>query len=223
MSALVLVTATDTRPARLAEFRSASRRLAALWGGATRVVAVDCGEEIAAAIETTDAPLDRLAIVCHGWPDRLLARGHGVRVGRQTPPATISVEYLARVIGDVCEDRVHVALAACSCAADPGLSRWLPGGASYAPGGDSSLAAHLYRWLRHQSVRPTIIAHATPGHTTRNPALREWSARGEGISCLDNRYGEGAHRDRAMRGRWTRWCAEEIDGAQRAERILAGV
>lgn len=222
MSALVLVTATDTRPARLAEFRLAARRIATLWGAETRMVAVDSGEDIAQAVESHPG-LDHLALVCHGWPDRLLARGRGVRVGRQAPPGTISVEYLARLLSGVAEERLHVALACCSCAADPGLSRWLPGGASYSPGGASSLAAHLYRWLRHHSIRATVLGHATAGHTTRNPALREWSARGEGLSRLDAHQGEGAWRDSRQRAAWVAWCSEVVGGAQRAERILAGV
>ena len=221
MSTLVLVTARDTRPKRLEEFRLGARTLATLWGESTRIVAVDDGDEICKAIEEHKG-LSRLAICCHGWPDRILARDRGVRVGVQAPPGVVSVEYLARTILSVADKRLHIALACCSAAADPGLERWLPGGGSFGPGGSESLAAYLYRWLARERTT-TVVAHAASGHTTRCPALRRWSLGGLGESLLDVRLGAGAHKVRAKRTEWIQYCETVVGSATRAERILAGV
>jgi hypothetical protein len=221
MSDLVLVAATDSKAKRLAEFRLGARTIAALWGEATRIVAVDSGSEISRAIEEHRG-LERLAVCCHGWPDRLLARGRGVRVDHQSPPGVVSVEHLAQRILSVAGDELHVALGCCSCAADPGLERWMPGGGSYGPGGSESLAAHLYRWLARE--RPTtVVAHSAAGHTTRCPALRRWRLGHLGESVLDGRLNAGAYLVRARRREWIEWCEEVEGGATHAERMLAGV
>ncbi len=221
MSALVLVAATDSRPKRLAEFRAGARTIAGLWGSDTRLVAVDSGAQICTAIAEHQG-LCRLAICCHGWPDRILARGRGVRVDRHEPPGTVSVEHLAREILAVAAPAIHVSLACCSTAADPGLERWLPGGGSYGPGGSGSLAAYLYRWLARER-EATVIGHAAAGHTTRCPALRRWRTGHLGESLLDARLGQGAYQVRARRAEWLAWCRETVGGAQRAEILLAGI
>ncbi len=221
MSALVLVAASDSRPKRLAEFRAGARTIATLWGEGTRLVAVSSGAQICDAI-VEHPGLCRLAICCHGWPDRILARGRGVQVDRHAPPGTVSVEHLAREIVSVAAPSIHVALACCSAAADPGLERWMPGGGSYGPGGAESLAAYLYRWLARERAA-TVIGHAAAGHTTRCPALRRWRARHLGESLLDAQLGPGAYQVRARRSEWVAWCRETVGTVQRSELLLAGL
>jgi hypothetical protein len=227
---LILVTDRDSKPARLREFQRSAARLCRLWSPAAHA-AVGTGDSIVRAISAAgDAErIASLAICCHGWPDRLVARGRGIRVGVDRPPGQVSLAVLAETLAPRLSDAAHIAVAACSAGANPGLSRWLPGGASYGPGGATSLCAILYRLLAPGCPALCIIGHTTPGHTTCNPALRAWGgsygveADGAGVSVLDAHLGPGAHRSAKERKAWVSWCRETgADGIARAERVLAG-
>lgn len=233
MSALVLVTASDSRQARLDEFRASARRIASLWGDDTRIAAVDCGEDIAAAIDSHYSSISRLALVMHGGWCWLLASDRGVRRESQRPPRQISIEYLARVLAPRLAEDAHVALAACWAGASrPSAALvlsggWAADGSHYAPGGCGSLADDLHAWLRRLTgSRVTLTAHTTRGHTTRNPCLRRWSPAERGASLLDAAHGAGAWKDHRVRARWTRLRLppKERDPASvaPAERLLAG-
>lgn len=226
---LILVTDRDTKPARLREFQRAAARLSRIWHPAA-CVAVGSGDSVVRAIVAAGEaePISSLAICCHGWPDRLIARGRGLRVGVHRPPSQVSLAVLAEALAPRLSAAAHIAVAACSAAANPGLSRWLPGGASYGPGGERSLCAVLYRLLAPGCPALCILGHTTPGHTTGNPALRAWGgsygveADGAGVSVLDAHLGPGAHRSAKERKAWVAWCRETSnDGISRAERVLA--
>jgi hypothetical protein len=100
-----------------------------------------------------DGPYDDVAFFCHGLLSSLQA---GFRKG--------SVERLARALGQPNAGRLVVYLFACDAA--KGLLR--------APGGDGGFADALRdTWCRvYPQGSITVFAHATAGHTTKNPFLR---------------------------------------------------
>ena len=135
--------------------------------------------------------------------------------------------YLLEVLAPRLAPQPHLAIAACSAAADPGWARWLPRGRTYASGGACSLCAALSRGLGPDA---TVVGHSAPGHTTQSPALRAWGGQygvdlaGAGASVLDHYLGPDAHRDRRLRARWLRECRWRDDrGLTGAELLLAGL
>lgn len=230
---LVLVTATDSRPARLAEFRASAERLRSLWGESTRVVSVDSGSEILDALRGHGAEIARLAIVGHGGWSWLLHSGRGVQIERRGA-GSIGVDVLAAELAARGAEDLYVALAACWTGADrpsallAAAGGWAVDGSHYGPGGEGGLAAALRRWLVHHAAHgATVVAHSTRGHATRNPCLRQWGPGRRGASVLDLHHGEGSWRSSRVRAEWSRLRLpprpRDRASVAGAERVIAGL
>jgi len=224
---LVLVTSRDTRPKRLRYFQSEARQLARHWGANTDVVPVATGGHIVDAIADTDEPIERLAIVSHGYTDRIVGKWRGVRVGRHVPPRVVSLEYLLEVLVPRVTQDVHVALCACWTASN--RRKWLRNPALYGPGGQHSFAGRLYRGLTTWAVDCCVMGHTRRGPTTEAPHLRAWGGRygvgdeGRGVSVLDHYMGEGAHLSPTMQEQWRCHCDRVASsGLTGAEVLLSG-
>ena len=104
----------------------------------------------------------RLALFCHGW-------ANGVQAGFRIAHAA----ELAREIARVANPSLTVALYCCSTGADndPKTDDLASG-----PGGDGGFADALRDALSWTGAKATVYAHANPGHCTRNPNVRVFSA-----------------------------------------------
>jgi len=224
-SSLVVVTATDARPRTLTYFRQQAAQLAALWGGAV-VVEADTGRQLEAAVASHDL-IGRLAFVCHGGAAWLRGSRSGIRVGVHEPPGVVSLDHFASVLAPRARRDIHVALAACWCAADRWQPVMTPG--SWGPGGARSLAGRLYAALVPLAPWACVIAHASKGRATENPCLRAWGgpygapSGGVGASVLDHHLGPGAHKSAAMRALWRQLCDAGPEHREPVEELLAGL
>jgi len=225
---LVLVTSRDTRPKRLGYFQSEARQLARSWGANTDTKAVGNGGDIVDAIAATDELISHLAIVSHGYTDRIVGKWRGVRVGRHVPPRVVSLEYLLEVLVPRVTQDVHVALCACWTASN--RRKWLRNPALYGPGGQHSFAGRLYRGLVTWAPDCCVMGHTRRGPTTEAPHLRAWGGRygvgeeGRGTSVLDYHLGAGAHLSPTMRRLWRCHCERvAASGLTGAESLLSGV
>lgn len=105
--------------------------------------------------------VDTLALFCHGWKN-------GLQIGVRIATARSFAEALAAV----CTPDLRVVLYCCDAARDADDERvddTLPG-----PGGNGGFADKLRDELGRAGVQATIYAHATAGHTTRNPWVRRF-------------------------------------------------
>lgn len=173
MSALVICVASDSKPKRLEEFVRSAREVA-IWLKAD-LVSADNASEIMRAINHAPSDLQTFVIVGHGTPKWILRPGRaGIFDGGTQYPSTVSaVEFAARLSEKLTRRCARVALAACSCARDPGfLNEW--GSASYEDGGTMSIAATIRDVLVANDCLATVSAHVTVGHCTDNPCGRDF-------------------------------------------------
>lgn len=108
-------------------------------------------------------PFEGVAFFCHGY-----------RSGLQTGHTSKTVAGLVSVLRDTCSPEVAVPLFCCDAARDADADR--ADDLLDAPGGDGGFADVLRdAMLRTEAFRgANIDAHATLGHTTRNPYVRRF-------------------------------------------------
>jgi hypothetical protein len=178
--------------------------------GEFRTVANRMGERLGASVYPASNAQDILnAIRRHRRISRLILAGHGtttqflrpgaagIRVGRDALPTWMSIETFARELAPRMAADGVIGWAGCSAASNPGESGWSR--SSYGPGGAHSFIAQL----RDAMVGRTLWGvehrgHATPGHTTANPAARvcEVSRAERGQPCdsvMEEEWGEGSY------------------------------
>jgi len=220
---LVLCVGHDRLPKRLAEFRKRSYHVERLWldHDDTRRFEVDTGRDILRVIRHTHSQVSAVAILCHGWPDRILARQGGISLS--------DIPDLADALGGVATPDLYIGLCCCNAGADCGHSSW--SWRSYGPGGAQSFAAHLYRAMLPFAASCRVHAHAAKGNTTGNLAKRGWSDGVDvGASLLD-RYlppgpdaREGWFRLSPRRREWKAVLEREDDhGVSGATYLAAGL
>jgi len=112
-------------------------------------------------------PIDLLACFCHGYQT-------GLQVGFDNS----SVRDLARaLVHHGCSPRLRVALYACSS------------GGSRGEAGDGGLADRLRDALCTAGCVDCVVdAHATVGHTTRNPYVRRFEGRGSPVGGMGGQW-----------------------------------
>jgi hypothetical protein len=125
---------------------------------------------------------DTFGFFCHGWQK-------GVQLGADM----LKVKELARAMRRCGTDEPVVALYACSTAgdADGADDERQPG-----PGGEGGFADALRDALVVLGARPTVYAHTTKGHCTKNPWVRRFGP--------DDFGGEWLVEPNSPR--WNAWC-----------------
>jgi hypothetical protein len=96
---------------------------------------------------------------------------HGTQFGIQLGAGVDSVRELARGLNRVCQKEPTVALYACSTGGD---NDDVDDERSKGPGGDGGFADALRDCMVALGMRPTVYAHTTKGHCTRNPHVRRF-------------------------------------------------
>lgn len=109
--------------------------------------------------------VDVFAFFCHGWRD-------GLQCGWQIRKAGELADLLA-LAG---RRTSTIILYACDAARDADADR--EDDKNPGPGGDGGMAAAIVTGLRARGWEGRLYAHATPGHTTRNPWVRFWGRMG---------------------------------------------
>jgi hypothetical protein len=150
-------------------FKPESLRYAKYWRGAGDEVAayeIDVSAaralrraQVIAAI-SAQAPIDRLAVFCHGWRTGVQL---GVEIGRE-------LDALVAALAAASTEHLRIALYCCST----GRSSGPPG-----DGGDGSFADRLRDGLVAKGRAAVhVFSHASAGHTTRSGAVRLFVADG---------------------------------------------
>lgn len=110
--------------------------------------------------ECQTGALDVVALFCHGWID-----------GVQTGHVRAVAQDFARRLARVASPRLVLVLYACDSGRDADRDRKDDDDAG--PGGDGGFADVMRDALLNAGVlEPRVFAHATLGHTTRNPYVR---------------------------------------------------
>jgi hypothetical protein len=123
------------------------------------------------------------AFFCHGWQS-------GIQLGARLE----DVKELARAMRRVGTDKPTVALYACSAAGDnDGVDDERKPG----PGGEGGFADALRDALVKLGAKPTVYAHTTKGHCTKNPWLRRFGP--------DDDFG-GTWLVEPNSPEWNTWC-----------------
>ena len=148
-----------------------------------------------------DMRLSYVAFACHGYAS-------GIQLGFDIA----TVEQLANVMAEVCEDDVVVPLYACSTAST--LKQLLRMGRG--PGGDGGFADELRDALcRRGLTRCTVDAHTTAGHATMNPNVRRFAGDGSHVGGIGGvelfPRGKAKSTQRAQHNRWAQRLAEKED------------
>jgi hypothetical protein len=119
------------------------------------------GSEVLTAIKAIDNKIDRFVIFCHGY-------WKGIQLGFNV----WNIERLALELAIRVGEEIDIALYACNCGKNRwhrpwSLSpdNWLQGEVPETAG----FAAKLCEALINCGKSPRVFAHATAGHTTRNP------------------------------------------------------
>ena len=151
-------------------FEPESLRYAAYWraqGDAVDVTRVDLSQRDSARVAQmtaalrASAPVDRLAIFCHGWQT-------GIQLGLSisSPKELDELAAFATALACASTPDLKIALYCCST------------GGSDSPLGVGSFADHLRFALVAAGRRDaTVFAHRVAGHTTRNAAVRLFGPR----------------------------------------------
>jgi hypothetical protein len=170
---LVLCIKSDGRRASTREFHRVASRVTRKLGGQLKFF--DSGSELYHQIELQER-LFQAVIIGHGSPTWVGLPGRmGIHRYMSSGPAVIPASMIGRLLRDKgCE---YLSLATCMSGASPKWYRtkmwgkhvapW--GKAAYSDGGKYSIAAKLA-----VNGATCVRAHTTSGHTTFNPALREF-------------------------------------------------
>lgn len=146
-------------------FKPESERYAAHWreqGDVVDVVRIDLSARGAARVAqmvtavAASAPVDRLALLCHGWRT-------GVQLGLSCADADDldRLAAFATALASASTPALKVALYCCST------------GASEAANGAGSFADRLrFALVAAGRADATVFSHRSAGHTTRHPAIR---------------------------------------------------
>lgn len=105
--------------------------------------------------------LDALTVFCHGF-----------KTGLQVGVDLSNLQEFCEALAAVSAPRLTITLYACSTGADDDLDQADERVAG--PGGDGGFADGLRDMLESMEVDARVLAHATRGHCTRNPYVREF-------------------------------------------------
>lgn len=149
------------------------------WAGDGKLVLFDNNrpypsrrKEIADALIALPGKIDSIGFFCHGW-----------RSGLQVGYLNQQVEQFAGKLNRALVPNGRVILYACDAARDWDADRKddiAPG-----PGGDGGFAALLWDAMAAIGFAGELFAHATEGHTSRNPYVRRWSPNGRGLWVVE--------------------------------------
>jgi hypothetical protein len=107
--------------------------------------------------------VDAVAFFCHGF-----------KTGLQCGVTTMNAPRFATALERICTPAPRIIMYVCDAARDADDDRaddCLPG-----PGGEGGFADQLRDELVKRGVMATLYAHATVGHTTRNPFVRRFDS-----------------------------------------------
>lgn len=137
--------------------------------------------DLLAAVKGTEAPLGVVAMFCHGW-----------QTGLQCGASLSNVGALGAALRE--KSAEMIILYACSAGRDADAQH--DDDLASGPGGDGGFADQL-----RDASGVTVYAHATDGHTTRNPYVRVFRAgeRGGGEWVIDPASSEWRAWRRALR------------------------
>lgn len=159
-------------------FQPEAKRFLVIHRGGDLVVVNNRQPKIAMAEHVLDSLLRgehkwlTIALFCHGWST-------GIQLGFDLK----NIRDLARAIADTSEPDVKVLLYCCSTASTP--QKLLGAG----PGGDGGFADELRDNLcRFGAKYCRVMAHTTPGHSTKNPHLRFFEGGGSDIGGQGGQY-----------------------------------
>jgi hypothetical protein len=128
---------------------------------------------------------------------------HGTQFGIQAGAGVDNVRELARGLNRVCVKEPVVALYACSTGGD---NDGVEDERAKGPGGEGGFADALRDALVALGLRPTVFAHTTKGHCTKNPWVRRFGP--------DDDFG-GQWVVEPQSARWNAWCHWLRDGINR--------
>ena len=129
---------------------------------------------------------------CHGWKN-------GIQAGWRTPQVPALAELVAHVIDS---NYLIMPLYACDAARDDDGER--DDDLTEGPGGDGGFADELRDALCVAGVTDCVVdAHATAGHTTRNPYVRRFEGQGSPVGGQG-----GAWIVRPRSAMWRAWVSE---------------
>jgi hypothetical protein len=201
------------------EFRTVANRMAGTIGAS--VYPAHNGQQILDALNR-HRRIKTLILAGHGTTTQFLRPGRGgIRVGTDALPTWISTGTLARVLSFKMVHGGVISWAGCSAASNPGESSWSY--LSYGPGGERSFIAKVRDDMARLPWTSWGIehrGHASPGHTTANPAGRVCNVSMFEIgqpcdSLMDEEWGEGSYESQH------RAWADVFEG-QAAEAWMAG-
>lgn len=131
--------------------------------------------------------LEVIALFCHGWRD-------GLQCGWRAPQAGALADLLALAsTGDS-----TVIWFACDTGRDADSER--ADDTNAGPGGEGGFADLVAQAMIARGWRGRLFAHATAGHTTRNPYVRVWSAEERGAWVIDPKSSPWRAWVKALRG-----------------------
>lgn len=135
---------------------------------------------------------------------------HGLKSGLQVGANLTNVARLAEAMSESSAKDITVTLYACSAGADDDAD--LQDEREPGPGGDGGFADQLRDQLFNYGVNARVLAHATKGHCTRNPYVREFMP---GEFNGGRWLVEPAQLGDPGSAMWQRWRRELQDGAMR--------